>query len=813
VKGTVSAGNFLKRRKLEGVDLSSEQALDEQNDRKARAKMIMTVDPSLYVHIKGEITVRSVWNKLKSLFDDSGFTRKISLLRNLISIRLETCVKSDGAFIARNSHKRFGGNSKNYYHSKHHGGSNGGNETQSQPSVSTDVNKTAKIIRCYKCKQIGHYKNQCSAEKGKMNAFSAVFLSGEFSRNDWYVDSGASTHLVSNANMLTNVSYPPKTKEIIVANRTSIQVVCSGDLKITTAVGNEQHEVRVDNVLYVPNLTTNLLSVSRIIANGNRVVFNEQGCFIYNSQNVCIGEARLENEVYRLNIVKSQHVLAASVKTSSTTWHRRLGHINANDLCKMKNGAVEGVTFPDKNGQIDKSSCTVCCEGKQTRLPFPLSASKSQEVLELVHTDLCGPMENKSLGMARYFLIFVDDYSRMCFVYFLQSKHQTFKYFKEFKKLVENQKSKKIKNVRSDNGGEFCSTEMEDYLKRCGIVHQKTNGYTPEQNGVSERYNRSIVEKARCLLFDAHLPKSFWAEAVNTTVYMKNRSPAAGLDSNSTPYEMWTGRKPNVSHLRIFGSPVMVHIPKEKRRKWDKKAGKMYLVGYSDNIKGYRLYDPESRKIIVARDVVVMENVSDNSTTATLIEDKEQPEPEEVSELDSTDVEDNVNDVTYIPSEMTSESEDSLNESSASIDTTAIAQLDTSNVPEKRVRRKPNYYGYTNMCVEEVTGEEISFTEAVTGPEKVEWQCAMREELKSFSENDTWELVDRPKDGTVVKNRWVFKKKYDSDGEVRYRARLVAKGFTQKEGVDFTETFSPVLRYSTLRPQITYTRSDTRERC
>jgi hypothetical protein len=292
---------------------------------------------------------------------------------------------------------------------------------------------------------------------------------------------------------------------------------------------------------------------------------------------------------------------------------------------------------------------------------------------------------------------------------------------------------------------------------------------------------------------------SIWAEAVNTTVYMKNRSPAAGLDSNSTPYEMWTGRKPNVSHLRIFGSPVMVHIPKEKRRKWDKKAGKMYLVGYSDNIKGYRLYDPESRKIIVARDVVVMENVSDNSTTATLVEDTEQPEPEEVSELDSTDVEDNVNDVTYIPSEMTSESEDSLNESSASIDTTAIAQLDTSNVPEKRVRRKPNYYGYTNMCVEEVTGEEISFTEAVTGPEKVEWQCAMREELKSFSENDTWELVDRPKDGTVVKNRWVFKKKYDSDGEVRYRARLVAKGFTQKEGVDFTETFSRVLRYSTLR--------------
>lgn len=159
----------------------------------------------------------------------------------------------------------------------------------------------------------------------------------------------------------------------------------------------------------------------------------------------------------------------------------------------MKNGIVEDVSFQDNSDGLGKSSCTVCCEGKQTRLPFPLSASRSQEILELVHTDLCGPMENKSLGNALYFLIFIDDDSQMCFVYFLQSKHQTFKYFKEFQKLVENQKSKKIKVLRSDNGGEFCSTEMENYLKKCGIVHHKSTAYTPEQNSPSERYNRSIV--------------------------------------------------------------------------------------------------------------------------------------------------------------------------------------------------------------------------------------------------------------------------------------------------------------------------------
>lgn len=854
---------------LEGVNLSSNEVLDETSDKKARAKLILTIDPSLYVHIRGEATVRSTWNKLRSLFDDSGFTRKISLLRNLISIRLESSasmtayvtqlvetaqklkgtgfeindewigslllaglpekfspmimaiehsgmsisadaiktklldmssdfdVNSDNAFFVKNSQKRNGGSSKSFSRNV---GSNASNGTQHKSAVSGNVKD--KIIRCYKCKQIGHYKNQCSEEKKtKMNAFSAVFLTSDFSQNDFYIDSGASTHLVSNVNMLTNVSNQPKTKQIIVANQQTVDVLCSGDLQITTVVGNEQFEVSVNNVLCVPNLTTNLLSVSRITANGNRVEFNEQGCFIYNSDYVCIGEAKLENEVYKLRTARPQQLIAAAAtSTSSLTWHRRLGHINANDLAKMNNGVVDGVSFQENSVRLNKASCTVCCEGKQTRLPFPQSTSRSQEVLELVHTDLCGPMENESLGGARYFLIFIDDFSRMCFVYFLKSKHQTFKFFKEFQRLVENQQSKKIKALRSDNGGEFCSTEMKMYLKQCGIVHQKTTAYTPEQNGLSERYNRSAVEKARCLLFDAKLEVKFWAEAVNTAVYMKNRSPAAGLGGDTTPYEMWTGRKPNIGHLRIFGSPVMVHIPKQKRRKWDKKSTRKLLVGYSENTKGYRLFDPASQNIVIARDVVIMEDVHDN-TAAILIEEKQQPEcvtvtqiveDSESSRSDDSMQQDDVNDVTYVPSELSSE-DDTFYEP----DNVAVVTQEALEVP-KRVRRFPDYYGYSNMCVENV-GDNISLTDAVTGPEKVQWQSAMEEEIQSFIVNDTWELVDRPKEGTVVKNKWVFKKKYNGDGQVRYRARLVAKGFTQKKGQDFDETFSPVLRYSTLR--------------
>lgn len=856
-------------------------AVQIADDLKAKAKLILTIDASLYVHIKQATSTYSLWKILKNMFDDSGYARKISLLRNLISIRLDNCesmtsyvsqiidtaqklngtgfeindqwigslmlaglpekygpmimaiehsgitisadaiktklldmsadfeVKSEGAFAARNFHRRnVGSTAKTQVH---HGntGMNGTGTNGTTSSVNNCQNNMAqrkKIIRCYKCKQIGHFKNQCpGAEKTTTNAFSAVFLTNEFSQSDWHLDSGASTHIVSNVNLLSNVCKQPKTKEIIVANQTVVPVLCSGDLQLTTCVGDREYTIDVNNVLCVPNLTTNLLSVSRIIASGNKVVFNQHGCLIYNSQNDCVGEALLENGVYRLIVKKLQQPLAAAMKCSSTTWHRRLGHINTNDLNKLKNGAAEGVLFDDKS-EDSKSSCIVCCEGKQTRLPFPRSTTKSEHALELVHTDLCGPMENLSLGKAKYYLLFVDDFSRLCTVYFLKSKSETFTYFKQYKELVENQQSKKIKILRSDNGGEFCSTEMTDFLRKCGIIHQKTNIYTPEQNGLCERYNRSIVEKARCLLYDAKFDKCLWAEAVNTAVYIKNRSPAAGLQDNKTPYEIWTGRKPELNHLRIFGSPAMVHIPKEKRRKWDKKAKKMYLVGYSENIKGYRLYDPISRDVIVARDVVVMENTDNSLTTSIVIEDSTQLERSTEAESDQdgenhSDLEEeNQNDKTYVPESSVSDSEDSFVDSMPmSPESEDIVSKNSDlNLPEKRVRRKPDFYQYANMCVE-MSDEQISLREAMSGSEKDQWEDAMKQELKSFQDCDSWEIVDRPSGGTVVKNKWVFKKKYNIKGEVRYRARLVAKGFTQKKGIDYNETFSPVLKYSTFR--------------
>ncbi|CAH2103269.1 unnamed protein product [Euphydryas editha] len=846
-----AAKNFLI---LEGIDVEQiPNTLSAAEDKKAMAKLIMTIDPTLFVHIKTQTNVGDLWNKLKKLFDDSGFTRKISLLRTLISIRLEnsesmtsyvnqmvetaqrlrgTGFEIDdewvGSLLLAGLPAKFSPMIMAIEHSgikisadviktklldmsseigstdgtdsalwsKHR--TRSGNTKHQVLNVKKPVSKE-KQIKCYKCKKFGHYKNQCTEMKEKqMNAFSAAFFNGKFSMDDWYVDSGASAHMTANKNILSKIKEIEGKKEIITANQMTVKVLCAGETQITTKVNNSQFDILVNKVLCIPNLTTNLLSVSQLIASGNKVLFKKNICHIRNQNNVLVGVAVLENGVYKLSTVKSENLLMAAVAADARLWHRRLGHINSYDLQEMSNGAVTGVTINNK-ADITKSNCIVCCEGKFSRLPFLHKGTRRNELLELVHSDVSGPMETRSIGQSRYFLTFVDDASRMCFVYFLKEKNQVLKYFKEFQVMVENQTGAKIKTLRTDNGGEYTSSEMETYLKSIGLVHQKTNSHTPEQNGLCERLNRTIVERARCLLFDAKLDKSLWAEAVNTAVYLRNRSPASGL-SQMTPYERWTGKKPDLEHVRIFGSPAMVYVPKINRKKWDKKAVRYILVGYAENIKGYRLYNQVTKKVITSRDVIVMEENESQEAQIVIPEEniqqvEEGPESEEESTLiDPTDP-------SYVcEGSSACSTEDDSYQSLLEDDKENLLQ-DVESLG-KRERKTPNRYGFTNLCVldeNQLYGEDITYLEAMNGPESEEWKQAMRDEIKAFEDNQAWELVDRTEADRVVQCKWVFKKKFESDNKVRFRARLVAKGFTQKEGVDYKETFSPVLRYSTLR--------------
>ena len=175
----------------------------------------------------------------------------------------------------------------------------------------------------------------------------------------------------------------------------------------------------------------------------------------------------------------------------------------------------------------------------------------------------------------------------------------------------------KIAALRTDNGGEYLSKEFEEYLKLKGIRHELTIAHTPEQNGVAERMNRTLMESARAMIAHAGLSNEYWAEAVATAVYLKNRTTSA-VKEGMTPYEKWYKRKPDISHLKVFGCVAYAHIPDCERRKLDKKAEKLHFVGYCKNSKGYRLLDEKTRTIVKRRDVTFNESNFDLSKTVTV---------------------------------------------------------------------------------------------------------------------------------------------------------------------------------------------------
>ena len=189
----------------------------------------------------------------------------------------------------------------------------------------------------------------------------------------------------------------------------------------------------------------------------------------------------------------------------------------------------------------------------------------------------------------------------------LHFEDEVFQRFCEWKALVEKTSGRKIKTFRTDNGGEYTSTEFTSYLTREGIRHERTLPYTPQQNGVSERLNRTLVECVRTMLADSKLPHRFWAEALSTTVYLRNRSPTKALEG-TTPFEAWNGSKPDVSNLCIFGCSAYAHVPKAERQKLYSKTRKCVLLGYGAVQKGYRLYDLKREKIIHSRDVIFNES-------------------------------------------------------------------------------------------------------------------------------------------------------------------------------------------------------------
>lgn len=255
-----------------------------------------------------------------------------------------------------------------------------------------------------------------------------------------------------------------------------------------------------------------------------------------------------------------------------------------------------------------KANCEGCLVLKQVRKTFPAHSNFIvKQVLELIHCDICGPITPETPAGNRYFLLLLDDYSRKMWVYMLKTKGEELKVFNGFKQMIENKTEEKIKILRSDRGGEFFSMEFKRFCEQTGTVCHYTDPYTPQQNGVVERRNRTFVAMARSCLKSMKLPSFLWGEAVRHSVYILNRLPTKSL-SGRTPYEAWTSKKPDLKFVKVFWCTAFMKIPSVDTRKLDDRSKVVVNLGKEPGTKAYRLYDPKNGSVCVSRDVVFVEN-------------------------------------------------------------------------------------------------------------------------------------------------------------------------------------------------------------
>jgi hypothetical protein len=374
---------------------------------------------------------------------------------------------------------------------------------------------------CYECNEPGHKRPDCPRrsqqqqkfEKSSFNKNCSLLTAFSFSADhqSWFLDSAVSVYMTGTKDWLSNFDSSRAGLKITVANNEKLCSTGSGDVQVKV---NDKINC-ISNVLHVPNLSTNLLSSSGLVAKGFVVVFNSTGCQLfwnddYAASGMVVATAFNHQGLYMLDMEQQSHAVTAiqpaamAVKTPADLWHHRLGHLCHYEMNLLRRGLAEGVTY---NGWSE-DKCISCLEGKQSCLPVQKGkAKRAKERLEIVHTDLCGPMSVESLHGHNYMLLFMDDFTRKVFPYFLKTKDEVKSKFLIFKVLVENETGLKIKVLQSDNGTEYVNKDLENYLVSEGIRHQTTIPSTPEQNGVAEQTNRSVIEKTRCK--ELAYPKDF----------------------------------------------------------------------------------------------------------------------------------------------------------------------------------------------------------------------------------------------------------------------------------------------------------------
>lgn len=703
---------------------------------------------------------------------------------------MKSTVKSEVSGNAFYTNRKFQNRNKNAFN-------NGAKPKQRYENNRNSNNQQREnAVKCWLCKAVGHKRSECrQRNNNRSNAYMASSSSSDYNRDIAFmsdnkavecqpdvteqgydyvfagnveteneiimvIDSGASNHLIKAdfGDFCKNVKKVSHSISVAKEGET-VKATTAGDLSLIT---ENNVPITLCDVLVCDKLFYNLLSVRKMVEAGMKVEFQEKVVNVWKNGEIILQGKRAGN-LFILKLQIRQTYEANLTKNSDDLWHRRMGH---------------SFKFPVN------SVCEVCLKGKQSNkksMKCVPEERKPKRLLECVSSDVCGKISPPTHDGYEYFVSFIDHFSHFSIIYLMKRKNEVESCLKKYVALTESMFNTRISKLRCDNGGEYVSASIRKFCSEKGIELVYTVPRNPHQNGVAERFNRTVMDKARCMIFDSSFHKQMWGEAVLTATYLINRIPTSVLPDNMTPSERWYGYKDDLKKIHIFGCTAHALIPPEDREgKLSPHSKKLKLVGYCNN--GYRLWDEEKCKVVMSRSVTFDESVNFVKcvTGSNLSNEVDDDETEQLSE---------------------EELESTFEATRPKIQQLSEGQQNCQ--PEvrrsRRNRELPAHFNDFEMMMALSAGNipsEVpqSYEEAIVSEE---WKSAIDAELKSMVVNKTWELVEKPPNIKVIDSRWVFTVKNINNCDVK-KARLVARGF-QQPALGDENFYSPVARMFTLR--------------
>jgi hypothetical protein len=472
---------------------------------------------------------------------------------------------------------------------------------------------------CHNCGKPGHWARDCrlprkmESSAAAVSEFAFTGLSDVQSKEmagKWILDSGASKHMTGRKGWLTEQE---TVDQPILFGMTTAVAKKKGNVTLSNEVGT----VKLTNVLYCPGLSFNLFSLSAASSRGVTASFKGEECSLI-CDNKLIAKAAKRNGLYLLDwVTKHESAAVSKVQRGQSIghWHQRLGHLNMESVKKLaKEKMVEGMEISD----FHMSQCNSCISGKFTRKPFHDSKGAPVALLQRISSDVCGPMQTQAQDGSRFFLTIVDHFSRLLCVIPIRQKSEAADEILRWILWAERQTGEKVKQLLTDNGGEYVNTFLRNSLSSQGIQHITTAPHNSEQNGMAERSNRTVMDGARTVLDESGLPRRYWNYAVTFIAYSRNRSPSSATGSK-TPIELFLKQKPSVRHMYPFGCKLQALIPSANRSKLSAKTERGVLLGYLADHKGYLVLS-ESNKVLRIRDIKVNQNETADQKVRNLLQ-------------------------------------------------------------------------------------------------------------------------------------------------------------------------------------------------